>query len=355
MRSFMNILNSIGEIDKSKLKFNSNSNNGIIVEYYLFRKIINILKEVDKEHIPFQCLCGALGVVENPVDSSRVVKSSNKLLCDMCGKYQISIRETLEGDHLIQKGIKQLNGQLAHAQLHNQAELIWFSWSALSLNRNQLVAIDRALTLLHDNFLKNEMEFLLEENDLSQFCVGKTYHHDRQVVLLLTLLTHLIELSPFYDLLLSILQIADDQYAKSHSFRTDIGCQITIKDCQTGCEMDAPITQKRLAIKDFLARKKLQDMVKLFKRSFDVDIRNDFTHAEYKIRIDGIELPRKGRVITYEELKQKVFGAFYIVTWVIRFVEKIREDFVRSGCYIGEGYKLIPVIKDDKMAIRVES
>ena len=202
------------------------------------------------------------------------------------------------------------------------------------------------------------MEFLLEEIGLSQFCVGKGYHYDRQTVLLLTLLNHLIELSPFYDLFLSILKIADNQYTffsvHDKSFQMDIGCLIIAKDEQ-GREKDAPITQKRLAVKNFLLNfKKLQGLYKLFKKSFDIDVRNAFSHSQYKIQYDGVQLTHLNRSISYNELRQKTFGAFYIVTWILRFIERIRDEFIKSGCYIGEDYKIIPKINDNRMGLRVE-
>lgn len=354
MHSFSNRLSSIDGIDKSKLIFNVYE--GLLAEYHLLKDIIHIIKNGHKEQIAFQCLCGALSIAEL-VDTEKMTGPDNNLLCHKCAKYQISIRVPLEGDALLHNGIIQLSSQLALARSHCYPELIWFSWSSLSLNREQIIAIDRTTTLLYDNFFKNEMEFFLEENGLSQFYVGRLCHHDRQTVLLLTLLTHLIELSPFYDLFLSILQIADNQYTffnvADHSFQNNIGCKITNQNQQTG-EKDAPITQKKHAVKEFLDFKKLEDVLKLFERSFDVKLRNDFVHAEYKIKIDGIEIPRREKSLSYEELKQKTFGAFYIVTGIIKFIEEIREDFIKNGSYIGDGYKIIPITQNNKYSIRVE-
>lgn len=328
---------------------------GVLSSYYTLLLLTHIFSGKDTENIAYQCPCGMLSICKKS-EIREIQDEKGFLLCYNCGEYNVRFSFPLFGGAEVAQGINQLKIVLNKAHQENLATLYFFTHTSLSIGRQQIISIRETAALIHDLLLKSDMEDLLQQVGLSYFRMKDPYHKRQQMVLMLMLLNHLIELSPLYDLFVSLLEIAHGNFRLIESkirLNTSIGCRIMEKD-ENGNDVDARIKYKIRAIKKACRKYNLEHVLFLLRNGCDLQIRNAFSHSEYTLVNEGMLLTRVGRTVSFDELHDKVFGLYYFVIHVLEFIELQRRTFIEVGEYEESGVKLISSQKDGAFSVTIK-
>ena len=343
----------LNDINKNTLHCGSNSS--MQYSFYILGMIDDITEGRDQSHIAFQCTCGTLGtMVKNRMQE---YTHDQNLKCYQCGGYAINLNVPIANNN-IKKGLKELERLLNKAKADYAGEVYFFTYNTL---RHELLyqmnAIVQSIDLIYDMFLRNEVDYLLHKFKLGQFTVNTKRHQQGQAIFSLTLINHIIEISPIYDIILSLLKIAHGEFKlhdpKTHSIDINLGVRIVGLN-EADELIDGAVKGKTKIIKEYLVQNHRQDLLRIIKHSFDHDLRNIYSHSEYEFTEEGIYSRKRKRKISYNELNTKADALRYIVLYVTKFIEQQRKNFIDAGIYNGAGYKLTPIIKDDGIAIKVE-
>lgn len=353
-KEYSNELLSVADIDKNRLSIDGSQGFGFPLT--VLQQILRL--EADQQHKnsqSFQCPCGMLFVVERDFlkDQSRTDKNGN-ILCPKCGHYQISVRRESNFPDL-NPGLTELLHILTKAREENTATLCYFLYSSLQLGREQMEQIRSSASLMLDLTAKHALELELSRLNLISVEYDHEYMRAANITLQLNAFAHLYESSPFYDILLSLLLIADGKHRLlSDNGRRIEGVGATIPNKKDSSK-DGPVGYKIEVIKDYCEENGHAELKKLIDLVFDSKIRNAFSHSQYLIIESGISLTRYELELSDKELSQKLFGIFMTIEYVLSFIDQERRSFMASDGVVEDGVRIKPLVDGNRFAVEMRS
>ena len=346
-----NEIKTFSELDASKLQFDiSLGAQGAHATYFFFR---NGLKREDQ--VSFQCPCGRLGVLPKGELKNPTFKKFIKdglLLCYECGSYNIELLAPPPYSPMILKGIAQLERIFRKAIDDNYMTLCYYLYSSLRSFHQRFHEVNTVCDTIMDVVTRNVLLCQLSTDGIGQLRVSSDLLRKEEIVLHLMLINHVFELTELFDVLLSILTIAEsEQFLVGDDGRSihQVGLEITFEDGERD-----QARKRILFLRKEIHSKNYFKLSKLIRKSFNPQVRNAFSHSDYRIVSDGILLTRYGnRLVSNDELTEMFHGAYSIQEMVYSFIQTERERFITNGGYEECGTRIEPVVEGDWFSVRI--
>lgn len=352
----INEICTIDEINRSTFRVDGSrgfQSQKVILES-IFEKLLS--DEDDFEFKVFQCPCGSLFMLPNGATEQVRLSSPNyewHAVCPTCGPYEVEISEGIE-DPIQRAGLKRLKELFDQAVENNGTTLSVYLIELLGLQPNQINQIVSSANIALDLTYKHLIEAELKALGLSPMDIADRYIEQANTVLQLLIYNHVYELTDIYDVLLSLLLIADgtDQlFDQEKRAITGAGHKIVRDDDPT----KTPDPQKKIEeIKKYCMEHELSEMSDYFEACFDSRIRNAVAHSQYLVDEDGIKLTRYKMTLSHEEFDRKVFGVTSLTKFILHFVDKQRKAFIASDGVVDGNITVRPITDGNKVAVRIE-
>ncbi len=348
-----NEVNSLSELDTTKLKFDlSNGAQDAHALYFFFKNTL----EQDNT-ISFQCSCGQLGIIpvteiNTPPFNSYI--ENGECLCMACGKYGLQLEAPPPHTPLIIQGTGELNRIFQKALDDNYMTLCYYLYSSLHSFQHRFYEVNAVCDTIMDISVRNVLLFQTSTDGVGQFKVSENDLRKEEVLLQLMLISHVFELAELPDVLLSILSIAESEHfliGDDGRSLWPVGLRVQFE----GGERDQ--ARKRIVfLRREIHKKNYFKLSRLLKKAFNPEVRNAFSHSEYKIVEDGIILTGfNNRLVTNEDLFEMYMGAYSIQEMIFVFIDSQRRQLIANGGYEECGWKLTPIVDGNAFSVKVST
>lgn len=354
-----NRIKSFKDIDKNIFKLNFSQ--GSILEYHTLWKSKSIFKSVEpKGEYVIQCKCGRVdNVVEGlyqRLKKKKVRDNFIEILCTECSKVNVAFNNAYDIPDKLKPGFKQLSKIFEKASSDNYMTMCYFFWHCMAAKREKMQEIIYSSNLIFDMYMKNNLEGFLISHGISNIIIEESYHNQRQYLLCLLSLNHIIEIDVLYDLILSLVLIAESEIFligdDGRTINNSVGVTITRGD---GDEEKDTVKMKVSTLKTELNKRNYNKVAKLIKTAFNYEVRNAFAHADYIFTETGIYLSRNKREITYDNLQESFIAATFLLQAFSDLIKKEQDKFIESGGYEESGWKIEPIIQGNSFSIRIST
>ena len=350
-RTARNEIRALSELDLAKLHFDiSRSAQEAHSVYYFFR---GALKRDDQ--IPFQCPCGKLGIVSRHALEKPPFKSflrDGQLLCVECGAYRLDLMAPPPYTPLITGGIAELNKVFKKAIADNYMTLCYYLYSSLMSFQPRFHEVSAVCSHIYDIIARNVLLAQLNVDKIGQFKVNENDLRTEEVILQLMLINHVFELAELPDVLLTILSISEgEHFLIGDDGRSILPVGLCIKFDQG--EQDK--ARKRMVhLRREIHDKNYFKLSRLIRKAFNPEVRNAFSHSEYRIEKEGVRLTGyNNRLVANQDLFEMFMAAYSIQEAIYTFIEAERQRFIASGGYEECGWRIEPIVEGNSFAVRI--
>ena len=322
------------------------------MEYRIFRGVVR--KPGDE--IAFQCKCGRLATL--PANASRedtltTKDTDGRLLCTSCGEYGIDYSVRLALSPMVTSGLHELKKIFRQALSENYMTLCYYFYSSLQSFNPRFNEVYFLCDQIFDMHCRNTLFAALDEDGILRLQLKRENVELQEMILMLLMINHVTEIAELYEILFTIAKIAKGE----HFLIGDDGRSIH----GVGYQLRAPEgTPDRLKYRIVTVRREVHRMhlfklSKLLRCAFNHELRNAFSHSEYRLSDKGVYLSRYRRLITPQQFTDTFFAAFYVQKTLFDFMEKERQRFIETGGYSESGWKIEPLVSEHGFAIKISS
>ena len=345
-KTAQNEIRALSELDLAKLRFDiSRSAQEAHAIFNVFRRA---LKKDDE--IPFQCPCGNLGVV--PRDLLQKQPSENflndgQLICAKCGSYNLDLVFPPPYTALIADGLKELERIFRKAVKDNYMTLCYYLYSSLVSFQPRFHEVSSVCDYIYDIISRNVLLAQLDSDKIGQFKVSVDDLRVEEIILQLMLINHVFELAELPDVILTILCISESE----HFLIGDDGLSIFPVGLRIKFEQDEKDqARKRIVLlRREIHKKNYFKLSKLLRRALNPEVRNAFSHSEYRIEKEGVRLTGyNDRLVTNQCLFDMFMAAYWIQKTIYDYFRSERERFIASGGYEEGGWRIDPIVEGNR-------
>ena len=351
-----NRVRSFTEVDKSKFKLDFTQ--GAFFEWNILWQANSIFQRKNLPEFVIQCSCGRIDIMNQDCfekfHAPYVGKTdfSPALKCTVCLTLGVDFEGTFDISTRVSDGLMELHHLFQKAENDNYMTLCWYLWETLGIENEQLREIHASTSVIFDQYIKNNLEVFLQNCGLGQFKINNNYHFPRQYLLCLLALNHIVEIDGLYDILISLGAIAESENFLIGDDGQSIH-PVGLKIIKGANEERDTVKFKIAVVKKWFRERKYMKLAKLVQIAFNHELRNAFSHADYKLTKTGVYLTRNKREVSYEALQESFIGAYHLLSELASLVLAAREKFIKSGGYTEAGWTITPRVSEKGFSIQV--
>lgn len=350
-----NRIRSFKDVDRSKFWLDAKF--GVMPEWHVLCEINSIFKKQPRDQYAIQCNCGRLDIINeeifNLVHKNTITDDNPPLECNRCKKLNIDFISPADLTFVVKNGLLEFEKIFKKAEDENYMSLCYFLWRSLSIESEQLNSIQNSIDIIFDQYMKTTVEFFLGHHELYPFKLDRDYHENRQHILALLGLNHIIEIDGLYDLIISLAIIAEgDQFLVGDDGLSihEVGTKIVRLDED---EEKDTVKFKITFLKDWLKKKKYGKLAELIRVACNHEVRNAFSHSDYILTETGVYLTRNKREVSYQSLHESFIAAYYLLNTLATRIKKSRDEFISSGGYSESGWEITPCVSDHGISVQI--
>lgn len=311
-------------------------------------------KIADPDCIVFQCDCGRLGVLPTQALNAETFKQKikdSRLLCSECGTYEVDFEAPIELTGAVAAGLHELQQLFGRAVADNYMTLCWYFYSSLRSFQPRFMEAHSLCESIFDLHHRSLLQAQLHTDKLSPLRLDIEEAHRQEMMVMLLLINHVTEIAELYDILYTIAMIAKSEHFLVRddgvSFQ-DVGLQLHDNENDQD-RLKRRIVNLRRAIHQ-LTLLRLSNLIRI---AFNHELRNAFSHSEYKLSNDGVYLTRYHRTVSSSSLVETFLGAYLVQKSIFDFMAVERQRFIRSGGYEEQGWRIAPIVEGNNFAINL--
>lgn len=339
------------ELDLSKLRFDiSDGAQKAHAVYHFFRGALDI-----DDQIAFQCECGNLGVLPSKKieeGNSDSFFSKGKLLCVECGSYGIDLFAPSPLPPVVRNGLRELKKIFQKAIDDNYMTLCYYFYSSLASFQYRFHQVNAVCDHVYEIIARNILIARLDVDNIGQIKTDKIDLRTEEIILQLVLINHVFELAELPDILLTVLKISESEHFligdDGHSI-WPVGLKIKFERTE-----DDQARRRIVTLRRMIHEKNYFKLSKLIRKAFNPEVRNAFSHSEYRIEEEGIVLTGyNDRFVKNQDLFEMYMGAYAIQDAIYNIMNHERQRFIAQGGYEESGWKIEPIVEKDSFAVRI--
>lgn len=358
--SFEKVTNRIFSFkDVDRAKFWLDTKFGVIPEWHILWEINSIFKKQPSDQYAIQCNCGRLDLINeeifNLVHKNTITDEKTSLECNRCKEVNIDFIASTDLTPPVRNGLREFEKIFKKAEDENYMTLCYFLWCSLSIESEQLNAIQSSIDIIFDQYMKAMVEFFLDNHGLYPFKFDRDYHENRQHIFALLGLNHIIEIDGLYDLIISLAIIAEgEQFLVGDDGRSIHGVGTKIIRTDQDEEKDT-VKFKITFLKDWLKKKRYGKLAELIRLAFNYEVRNAFSHSDYMLTKTGVYLRRNNREVSYQSLHESFIAAYYLLNTLVTRIKQARDEFINSGGYSESGWEIEPCVSEHGVSVQIST